>query len=204
MRRTAPRVTRWVDLMNTPDPNSGRFLPDDEIPETLLPMLEVIFAECMPTLMEGMDANAAWMAANPDAQELPRGVGEHEFSIGGRRGRRMMRAFSQWMLQRPLASISRLQAGSANVPTGCWKRWAVMNACRSRSAGRLHDGTTGWCLTERLISVPGQARTGTIQINHGLIASVCHIGSGFGTVSIHGRRSPWPPLGLSGHPAKIR
>ena len=102
MRRIAPNVARWIDLMNTPAPNSGKFLPDDEVPETLLPMLKVMFAECMPTLLATLDANAAWIEANPDAEELPRMVGEHEFTIGGSRGKRMMRAFSQWMLQRPL------------------------------------------------------------------------------------------------------
>ena len=102
MRRIAPNVARWIDLMNTPAPNSGSFLADDEIPQTLLPMLEVMFAESMPALLATLDANANWIEANPDAEELPRAVGEHEFTIGGKRGKRMLRSFSQWMLQRPL------------------------------------------------------------------------------------------------------
>jgi len=96
--------------MNTPAPNSGSFLPDDEIPETLLPLLEVIFSECMPALMATIDANATWIEANPDAEEIPRGVGEHEFVIGGARGTRMIRSYSQWMLQRPLDDYQSLEA----------------------------------------------------------------------------------------------
>ena len=102
MRRIAPNVARWVGSMNTPAPNSGRFLANDEVPRTLLPLLEVMFAESMPALFATLDANAAWIDANPDAEELPRAVGEHEFTIGGMRGTRMIRAYSQWMLQRPL------------------------------------------------------------------------------------------------------
>lgn len=109
MRRIAPDVARWVGSMNTPTPNTGDFLPDDEIPETLLPLLEVMFAEGMPTLMATIDATAAWIEANPDQEEIPRGVGEHEFEIGGARGKRMIRSYSQWMLQRPLDDYRSLE-----------------------------------------------------------------------------------------------
>ena len=102
MRRIAPNVARWVGSMNTPAPNSGHFIPNDEVPETLLPLLENIFAEAMPALMASLDANKDWIEAHPDAEEIPRGVGEHEFTIGGKRGTRMIRSYSQWMLQRPL------------------------------------------------------------------------------------------------------
>jgi glutathione S-transferase len=109
MRRIAPHVARWVGSMNTPTPNSGSFLPDDEIPKTLMPLLEVMFAEGMPALMASLDANAAWIDANPDAEEIPRGVGEHEFVIGGAPGKRMIRSYSQWMLQRPLDNYRSLK-----------------------------------------------------------------------------------------------
>ncbi len=109
MRRLAPNVARWVGSMNTPAPGSGHFLPDDEIPETLLPLLEVMFDECMPALMATIDANAAWIDGNPDAEEIPRGVGEHEFVIGGAHGKRMIRSYSQWMLQRPLDDYRALE-----------------------------------------------------------------------------------------------
>ena len=102
MRRIAPNVARWVGSMNTPAPNSGYFLPNDEIPETLLPVLEGMFAEGMPALLETFEANAAWLEANAGESELPRVTGEHAFTIGGRRGKRKIRSYSQWMLQRPL------------------------------------------------------------------------------------------------------
>ena len=109
IRRLAPNLARWIGAMNTPSPNSGHFLPDDEIPETLLPLLGEMFAEGLPSLMASLDANAAWIDANPETQELPRGVGEHEFTIGGVSGKRMIRSYSQWMLQRPLNHYQSLE-----------------------------------------------------------------------------------------------
>ena len=111
MRRIAPNVARWVGSMNTPSPNLGHFLPDDEIPKTLLPVLELMFSECMPTLMASLEANATWIDANQAAEELPRGVGQHEFTIGGKQGKRMIRSYTQWMLQRPLDDYQSLEEG---------------------------------------------------------------------------------------------
>jgi hypothetical protein len=73
-----------------------------------MPILKTMFAEAMPALMASLQANAAWLEANPDATELPRAVGEHEFVIGGKHGKRSIRAYSQWMLQRPLAHYASL------------------------------------------------------------------------------------------------
>jgi glutathione S-transferase len=108
MRRIAPNVARWVGAMNTPAPNSGHFLPNDEVPGTLLHLLRNIFAEAMPALMASLEANKDWIEANPGLEEIPRGVGEHEFTIGGKRGKRMIRSYSQWMLQRPLGHYQSL------------------------------------------------------------------------------------------------
>ena len=115
MRRIAPNVARWVGSMNTPAPNSGSFLPNDEIPTTLLPVLKNLFLEAMPALMASLEANADWIEGNPEAEELPRGVGEHEFTIGGVRGKRMIRSYSQWMLQRPLDHYQSLTGNAREV-----------------------------------------------------------------------------------------
>ena len=102
MRRIATNAARWIDLMNTPSPNSGHFLPNDEIPRTLEPMLRRMFAECMPAMVDTVHATADWIDAHPDANEIPRTVGEHQFHIGDATGTRLLRSFSQWMFQRPL------------------------------------------------------------------------------------------------------
>ena len=83
-------VARWVGSMNTPA-HSGHFLDNDSIPDTLLTILKSMFTECMPALMASIKANAIWLDANPGASELPRAVGEHKFTIGGKRGTRAIR-----------------------------------------------------------------------------------------------------------------
>jgi glutathione S-transferase len=109
MKRLAPNVVRWIDLMNTPAPNSGHFLPDDEVPETLLPILKRIFSDCVPAMVDTIRAAGEWIDQNPDTEELPRAIGEHTFQVGGVEGKRMIRPFNQWMFQRPLEFYQSLE-----------------------------------------------------------------------------------------------
>jgi glutathione S-transferase len=102
MKRLAPNVVRWIDLMNTPAPNSGNFLAEDEVPETLLPILKRIFSDCIPAMVDTIHATGEWIEENPDTDELPRAIGEHTFQVGDAQGKRMIRPFNQWMFQRPL------------------------------------------------------------------------------------------------------
>lgn len=106
MRRTAPSVAAWVERMQDPKPGTGAFLPDDEVPDTLLPVLRRMADEQLPVLVETVAATAAWLDAHPD-EEIPRGIGMHDFTL--LRGtpdevtsQRVIRPFSQWMFQRPL------------------------------------------------------------------------------------------------------
>ena len=50
MRERAPLVAEWVERMNAPLPLDGESLADDSVPETLHPILEMIFAEHFPVL----------------------------------------------------------------------------------------------------------------------------------------------------------
>jgi len=52
MKRLAPHLVRWIDWMNTPAPNSGKFLPEDEVPQTLDPILKNIFTDCVPAMVD--------------------------------------------------------------------------------------------------------------------------------------------------------
>ncbi|GAB4338393.1 MAG: hypothetical protein Kow0099_12390 [Candidatus Abyssubacteria bacterium] len=101
MRSRAPRVAQWVERMNAPQPNSGEFLPDDRIPETLHPILRMIFDECFPPMLDTVEKLAAWLDRNPGKQ-IPESIGTHEFSIGGVRETRNIRPYNQWMFQRPI------------------------------------------------------------------------------------------------------
>lgn len=101
MRRIAPEACKWVERMNAPEPKSGEFLPDDQVPETLLPILQRMAAEHFPVLMDIIDTVGHWIEKNP-GRRIPRFIGRHEFSIGGVTEERAIWTFSQWMFQRPL------------------------------------------------------------------------------------------------------
>ncbi len=99
MRRIAPRVVKWVERMLEPVPLTGEFLPDDVVPETLLAVLRRMFAEQLPVLADSARLVREWMDAHP-GESLPRAIGKHAFTLGGRTGTRIVRPYSLWMLAR--------------------------------------------------------------------------------------------------------
>ncbi|MEP2103667.1 MAG: glutathione S-transferase [Parasphingorhabdus sp.] len=110
MKRLAPRVASWVERMvHVKAPLSGEFLADDEVPVTLVPILERMMGEHMPFLQTTADMLTTWSAANPD-EELPRAVGMAEFTMEGVEGQRIAPPFSLWMLQRPLSYYRELDS----------------------------------------------------------------------------------------------
>ena len=102
MKSHAPNVARWVERMQSPsNPRSGEFLGDDEIPETLLPVLKRMASEHLPCLLDLCERLSTFKNENADAQ-IPRAIGMHAFTIEGRTGQRLVFPYTQWMLQRAL------------------------------------------------------------------------------------------------------
>lgn len=102
MKRLAPNVASWVERMiDPPVPLSGEFLPDDAVPETLIPVLRRMMAEQLPHLQAVTTMYAGWADANPGA-DVPRAIGMAPYEIEGVEGQRFASTFSLWMLQRPL------------------------------------------------------------------------------------------------------
>ncbi len=106
MKRIAPNVAKWVERMNAPEPKSGSFLANDEVPETLYPVLARIFEEQFPPLREMVSALGDWINDNP-GKKIPRAIGKQAFTLKEAdgtpvTGERGMFPFSQWMLQRVL------------------------------------------------------------------------------------------------------
>lgn len=101
MRRLAPNVAKWVERMqNPPSPQSGAFLPDDEIPDTLVPILRRMMREQLPDLQTTVHSLEQWIAQHPEEQEVPRSVGMQPFTLEDSRGMRIAKPYSLWMLQR--------------------------------------------------------------------------------------------------------
>ncbi len=100
MRRLAPNLADWVERTEFPDtPGTGDFLPDDEIPETLLPVLARQMREQMPVLAETARLWRSWAASHP-GEDIPRAIGMHGFRLEGAEGTRAAIPYLLWMLQR--------------------------------------------------------------------------------------------------------
>lgn len=101
MRSRARLVAKWVDRMTAPEPNSGEFFPDDDIPETLHPILKMMFEEMFPPMLDTVEKLSEWLDQNPE-EEIPEVLGTHEFSVRGVKEFRNIRPYNQWMFQRPI------------------------------------------------------------------------------------------------------
>ncbi len=139
--------------------DGGAWLGDDAIPATLLPVLEVFFAEMWPVLRSTIRKLREYLASGahtpggelpgktftptPGFEALQTGDGPltHAFEIGGARARRMVVPYHVWMLQRVanvLEECTRSAAGRARV-----------EALLSRVAG----GGELWALADELADV---------------------------------------------------
>lgn len=107
MQEKAPAVYAWVERMNNPKPLSGEFLPNDEIPDTLLPVLKTLCEELLPDVLDVIKHNSQWLEQNPGGN-LPRYLGLHSFKINGVESERFIHSYSQWMFQRPLFHYQQL------------------------------------------------------------------------------------------------
>jgi len=87
--------------MIQPTEQYGEWLADDEIPETLTPIFERMFAEHWPVLTATATELGQWAIEN-EGPEVPRNIGEHRFSMGGAEETRAVLPGSIWKTQRPL------------------------------------------------------------------------------------------------------
>jgi glutathione S-transferase len=100
MRRLAPAVVSWVQRMQEPArPGSGEFLPNDQVPDTLHPVLARMMREQLPVLADTAERLRQWLAEHP-GERIRRVLGTHTYTLGDAGGERMVMPYSLWMLQR--------------------------------------------------------------------------------------------------------
>ena len=98
----APNVRAWFERLLEPDGEPGEFLPSDEVPETLDPVFETLFAEQFAFVRDLIGKVDAYCAAHPEATRLPRALGTNPFVVGGHPGERKLTTYTHWMAQRSL------------------------------------------------------------------------------------------------------
>ncbi|MFN2335113.1 MAG: glutathione S-transferase C-terminal domain-containing protein, partial [Wenzhouxiangellaceae bacterium] len=121
MREQAPHLTAWVERMQSPEPASGHFLADDEIPETIWPLLERMRREQVPVLIDTQRRLAEWHAENAKKTTIPRIIGEHRFEIEGQSHRRAVLPHSLWRWQRCSDYLNGLPDGRQPARDLAWR-----------------------------------------------------------------------------------
>lgn len=94
-------VDAWIDRMKHPiEGEEGAYLSNDQIPESLFPILRRIFKEQFPALRQTVQSVGEWCDENPGKTKLPRGLGEVEIQLGDIREKRKNLSFAYWKLQK--------------------------------------------------------------------------------------------------------
>lgn len=121
MKKRAPACHRWVERMNVADCGMAEFpvtpeefLPDDEIPQTLEPILALMAQDFLPELMSTIEFLRAWRSDHPEIKagsKVPSAnvgmgtgapLGRHVVRLRGTPIDQVVRHYSLWMWQRPL------------------------------------------------------------------------------------------------------
>jgi glutathione S-transferase len=98
---TRPHLKAWIERMFQPDSSTdGEFLPDDQIPETLMPALRSIFDEMLPFLQGCADAVSLTPLLASGTRKAPRFFGLFDYPLAGATHRRAAASYPVWMAQR--------------------------------------------------------------------------------------------------------
>lgn len=116
MRERAPAVVAWVERMNDDNATltTGQLLNDDQIPQTLMPILRRMAQEQLPVLLDTDKRLSVWREENKDATEIERHIGMHEFEVEGVKSERIVIPYSLWMYRRAVDYYQSLE-GNADV-----------------------------------------------------------------------------------------
>ena len=137
MKSRAPACHRWVERMNVADAGLAEFpdtvedyLPDDEVPASLFPILRLMAEDYLPELLGIVSSVNDWLGAQPP---LPPGtrfpastqtmgtrspIGTHRVKLRGVEIEIAVQHYTIWMLQRVLdhyADLEPVARGRANA-----------------------------------------------------------------------------------------
>ena len=99
MKKTAPLVADYVERVIAGKGREGDFVPNDDVPKTLLPILKIALNEHLPVLASTIEKYNEWAETAEPCAEVPRGLGMIPFATGGHAGMMGARTFSLLRLQ---------------------------------------------------------------------------------------------------------
>ncbi|MBT8149803.1 MAG: glutathione S-transferase family protein [Gammaproteobacteria bacterium] len=113
IKRIAPEVCAWVERMISDEVPKGQFLANDEVPQTLMPILQRMASEQLPVLLDTDQRLTEWRKANPGCREVARFIGTHKFVVENVESERAVLPFALWMYKRPVDFYSGLEDKSS-------------------------------------------------------------------------------------------
>ncbi len=151
MKKTAPFVYRWVERMNASDDGMGEFcdmpretLADDEIPETLFPVLKLIAQDFMPeviTLVNTISDRVRREGIKPGDPVNPQGKpgawGKITVPYRGLEIDVALRPFVQWVFERGLKVYEGFEGGDKASVDALLKQTGLYDACQLKPALRM-------------------------------------------------------------------
>ena len=97
----------WLQRMNETPEQIGEWLPGDDIPETLVPILQWQCRDQLQQIHQLMDITANWINKHPEADSPPRFIGRVDYTIDGTGSKRLCTPYTQWMYERVLEAIEK-------------------------------------------------------------------------------------------------
>jgi len=104
------QLVAWLERMNETPEHIGQWLPEDEIPKTLIPILQWQCRDQLHHIHQVIDITTDWIDTHPKANTLPRFIGKVDYRINGGQGKRLCTPYSQWMYERVLQPIEQADA----------------------------------------------------------------------------------------------
>jgi len=97
-----PNLQRWVEKMGRGDKAPGDLLPNDEIPQTLMPVLDVIFSEYYPIMEKTVEEISKVIEKErlKSGDTLPRSTERFDMPMMGGQYKRASFTYSVWRMQR--------------------------------------------------------------------------------------------------------
>lgn len=95
---------------------SSTWIPDDEIPETLLPLMRPVVKDFLPYINQCVSKINEYCSHNDDLR-VPRALGWMDFSMFGHRGTRKIVTFDQWKIQNVLLTMKRKESERDEICT---------------------------------------------------------------------------------------
>jgi glutathione S-transferase len=108
--RPRKHLLAWLERMNETPEYIGEWLPGDDVPQTLVPILQWQCRDQLHHIHQLMETTTHWINKHPQADTLPRFVGKADYRINGAEGTRLCTPYSLWMYERVLEPIAEADA----------------------------------------------------------------------------------------------